>query len=513
MAGDAVGGFAALGMARAAVRELDGLAPEFSAVEAALGRGDGLDGAGALHAWQADWLATAQLRLRIDATREAAAWWLRHLPPDDADRAAELEAELGQLTAAVMSRWASLADRLADAGRRLAATRDPNPPPTARPRRTRASPSATTVPSVAPARAVGVALPIEAPDRVRINVGTGVLATPVPAPTQPRAHAAPAAAPRPPSRPPKPAEPTRGQPPVPVVAPAPPRGPAPIPRPSVVSPRAVPREQAPIPGPPAVAPRSASRAADTAGAARRPPGVAALLGAIALALVGALMLGTAAMLSSVPQDGASQPPEMSEDPSGAGVAPASAEPSGGGVAPTGTSGGPGSVLSVDAHPIGPLDPSKLPISFISGLPEVVAEPSAFDRSIRLAGESGFCVRLPGPTSGTVQSVTVEVHLADAGSRGTISFGLPATASKAPAGLQMDLAGLGALDLAPWYALTVRVDGQARDVALAPVDGGPAVFKAQLAGDSATPSGDETCLRAVLGSAESAILLDRLRAGP
>jgi hypothetical protein len=497
-----LGGFAALGMARAAVRQLDGLAPEFSSAEETLERGNGFDTDGALRAWQTAWLAMARLRLQIDASRDAATWWLRRVPLDDADRAAELAAELDELTAAATLRWGTLADRLADGGRRLAAMRDwrpkrARPSPVARsaqpaPARTEPAPA----PKPAPALPVSVALPVRAPERVSVAVRTSVVATPAPIPAAPRPPAA-AVASRsatgvPASRPEARAVPV----PPPAaqrIAPVPRTTPAAVAAPHV-QPHAEPRAE------PRVGMRDEPRRASMGGI---------VLAAIGLGLAVALVVGTASMLSGLATDGPTPPPPAAD----ASVRAEPSEPPR--TSPTSTDGVPGSALIVDAHPVGALDPAELPNIRVTGSPEVVALPSAFDRSIRLAGDSGLCMRLSSPSPDAVPTVSLDLQAGGLGSGGRLSFGLPAAGEHEAIGLQLDVAALAGLDRALWYRVTVRADGDAGHLSVVPTDGGPAVLDIALAPDpaAAPAAADETCMHASLGSAGGSLLVDRVRGEP
>lgn len=125
-AGDTKSGFAALGAARAAVRQLDGTGAGFAAVEDAVAGTLGARPNAAVGAWQVTWVVAGALRARIDRATDAATWWVRAIPPAEVERGAELEEELGIVAASLEGRWGSLTEVITEAGRRIARRRAHN---------------------------------------------------------------------------------------------------------------------------------------------------------------------------------------------------------------------------------------------------------------------------------------------------------------------------------------------------------------------------------------------------
>ncbi|MBA2634441.1 MAG: hypothetical protein H0U86_15815, partial [Chloroflexi bacterium] len=164
--GDAGSAFATLGAARAAVRRMDGTEADVWAAENAIAGTGSVDLDAAINAWEATWLAAAALRTRIDGGNEAAQWWLRAIPRVELERAAELEEELGMVTASLDARWRALVDVIADAGTRLA-TRVAEQDRRRQGVRTEAVP---TEPTPRPAASAAVAVPaaVRPPDRVAV---------------------------------------------------------------------------------------------------------------------------------------------------------------------------------------------------------------------------------------------------------------------------------------------------------------------------------------------------------
>lgn len=102
--GDAGSAFAALGAIRAAVRHVDGTAAEFTAVEDAVARSGEADAGSVIGTWEDIWLAAGLLKTRLDDSRDAAASWLRAIPPDEGERVVELQDELGALATSLDAR-------------------------------------------------------------------------------------------------------------------------------------------------------------------------------------------------------------------------------------------------------------------------------------------------------------------------------------------------------------------------------------------------------------------------
>lgn len=89
-------------------------------MEEALAAVDRGDMAAAVGAWEDAWLAAGTLKARLDGRRVAAVSLLEALPPDEAERAHELEGELAAVTVSHAARWRSVTGVIAEAGRRLA---------------------------------------------------------------------------------------------------------------------------------------------------------------------------------------------------------------------------------------------------------------------------------------------------------------------------------------------------------------------------------------------------------
>ena len=243
------------------------------------------------------------------------------------------------------------------------------------------------------------------------------------------------------------------------------------------------------------------------GGRRRGVVLAALVAVAAVLFTGALLAGTIGPLArdqdglSVGRNGGSLTPSR--------TASIRASPSESAI---GASASPSIPIEVDLHRIGPLDPEELPITRVSGAPEVVAFPTAFDRSIRLSGTaSGFCAQAPPPTEGGARSAAFDLHLGQAGSRGSLTVSLVAADGPATS-LRVDLALLEGLDHEAWYRATViATDGRAGRIEIAALGTDGPVIEHELDVDAtvATSSG-EVCVHASLEEPATALFIDNLR---
>jgi hypothetical protein len=173
---------------------------------------------------------------------------------------------------------------------------------------------------------------------------------------------------------------------------------------------------------------------------------------------------------------------------------------------------PSTLLTVDLHPVGSLDVRELPITRVSGAPEVVPFPTPFDRSVRLRGAAaGFCVEAPSPSEGRGTSTAFDLHLGQAGADGWLMVSLPATADGPPTGLRVDIAMLAELDRENWYRLTVTTDGRTSRIEVAPVGGGGPVLEDEVSIDATVQaSSTEVCVGSSRQAAGAALFIDNLR---
>lgn len=528
-AGDAKSGFAALGAARAAVRHLDGTGAGFAAVEDAVAGTLGARPNAALGAWQVTWLVAGALRARIDGAADAATWSVRAIPPAEVERAAELEEELGMVAASLEGRWVSLTEVITEAGRRLARRRTHNE------RRRRlglADGSAQPTPLPVAADADAAPRPGTARGRVAFRVPVAIHA-PVTATEAPTASqtAAPVATPDsvddvPVGLPRR--SPARGRVtsrvPIAIDAPSPSRlavattatateaPPAPTTRtPPTAPPDAPGQSNAPIPAAPARAPEPA---AGGASGRRRGTAAVALVAIVGIALAGGMVAGVIGPIGSDSEDAGGRAPSTTPAPSSdaAIAAPGSATPPSPQESPTGSDVRPPTVITVDLHPVGPLDPEELPFTRIIGAPEVATFPTSFDRSLRLTGTAaGFCVALASASTSRAQSMGFDLHLRKAGGLGRLAVGLPPNGPASATGLAIDLAALGGLDPEAWYRLTVT-GGEPGRLEVTGVEDDRLVLEAELGGDATMVpvSTDEVCIHASLQSPEASLLVDNLR---
>lgn len=506
--GDAGSAFAALGATRAAVRHVDGMAAEFSAVEDAVATSGGAEAGAVIDTWEDIWLAAGLLKTRLDDSRHAAASWLRAIPPDEVERVVELEEELDVLATSLDARWRSLTEGIAGAGRRFA-TLLPKDDQQHVPRGAAGADRAASAPGLAPipvaAVAVAVPVPVRPPERVTIPIPANVL-TPSPAPRTP------GITPRPTSEPAVTVSPsstdsaTLGR---------------PSPRPTV-RPRSLPARPPPDSSGPGlrvapIEPRARPEPANT-GSAPRGKGLAAmaLIVIVATAVIGSVLAAIIGPLGRDPRvgDSPSEVPAADSDtratPSMRSLA-AEASPR---QSPSGTSIPSSNVVTVDLHPIGSLDPEELPTTRIIGSPEVAAFPTPFDRSVRLRGEAaGLCIGLASSSREGPSSIAFDIHLGEAGAGGRLVFALPQGGQVT--GLRLDLVTLEQLDREAWYRLTVTAVGTAGRLEVTRVgDAGP-VLEADLAGDATinpTPA-DEVCISASLSASEASLFVDNLSVEP
>lgn len=471
--GEVTGGFAALGAARAAVRQLDGTSAHFSAVEATISATADA-GSTPMDAWERSWLAAGVLRARIEGSRDAARSWLRALPPGEDERATELHEELLAVEASLQAKWRSIEEALRVAGQRLA--RRPGL------RRRAAATAIGQRPSVPAAVAVALPIPIAAPDRVVIHVQT-------PVPTRSSSQLAVVSSGAPTSAPVRPMEP------------------APIPAPARPDPRA---EWAGPSVPTAMVPAEMTAPpAMTSERAGRPGRAAGLLIAVAA-------LGLAAGIFAVNRlPGAVA--NRTSDPAGVTDPGVDATAAAGIEAPlpstsAGAPASPPIVITVDHHRVGPLDPEEHPFTRIIGAPEVAAFPTPFDRSLRLPGvASGFCFALSPLSEGGASSMAFDLHLGESPGVGRLTFALPHDGSAA-AGLGLDLATFGELDHEAWYRLTVTGGGTPGRVEVTALGDPRPLLSAELGGDATfvPMRTDEVCIQASHESPEASLLIDNLR---
>lgn len=536
--GDAEGGFAALGATRAAVRQMDGTAAEFAAVLDAIVGTRGADADAAKGAWEDTWLAAGALRARIDGSRDAARAWLNALPTAEAERARELEEQLRVATDTVEARWRSVAEDIEGAGTRLAARGAHEELPgavasahAAPDRTTPRSPAdihAPSVPAPVPlpvAVPVPVAAPVPAPftasaEPLTTSAGTTIEAShparpekPMPAPDPtpaPRVTPPPVAMPTPP--------PTATSPPVPMPDPAPRAAPPPVPMPA----------PAPAATPPPAARAGTARSTRTETPARTAPParrrssargtIAAALAAVLGTVLGGWMItgsiGPVASDSGKVAEGGPGLGEVTDgDSSAAAALPTASAPDLSSQSPGLPDSVPPTILGVDLHPVGPLDPEELPVTRIIGVPEVVPFPTSFDRSLRLRGDAaGICVALPSPSHGGASSITLDMYLDDAGTDGRVVFAGTMTGAGPDVGLALDLATLERLDRGAWYRLAVTGEGEAGRLGIARLGDDRPVLEAELVVDATTvpTSSDEVCIQSSLRSSEAFLFIDNLR---
>ena len=510
--------FAAVGVARAAVRHLDGLAPAFHSAEELI-RAVHSDSRGGSAAWDEAWLASARLAARVEAMRRSAESWLDRAPETDQGRAAELRWDLAVVADQVGSRWSVVVAALQTEGRRIAQTVH--------------EPATATVPAsvpVRPDRAQPASAPQPDATAVRIEAGErAAFDIPDTSPTAPRIKVPPA--PRPaavaPTAPQTQPDAAAGEAAVaaaPPVAPPPPIPSAvreheattiraPVRRPSEPTPiRLVPaRPRKPLRVPPDAqanneAPAAASRRVRVAG------GVLA-----AVLVVGAAgLIAWSVLVGPMLEDGSRQATVPSPDPPFA-ASSASAASSTSVVASEGT-GEPesaGSVLSVDLLPVGPLEGADPRVTRVTGAPRVVPVPSAFDRSVRLTHGSGLCVAAPagGRAALDAGSVAFDVSAPEAAEGAMLVVRLPAQ----PQGDRIDVTiDLGLLpEPKAWYRSTVTVGAADARVTLRGIGDGSGVvdIPALTSTSDASPSERHACFGASFSSPDASVLFDNVQLDP
>lgn len=469
-------GFAEVGVARAAVRRLDAAGAGFSRVEARIdGTATGASGA-ARDAWEDAWLGAAVLRLRIDSTRRAVTAGLQSLPAGVDDAARELERELDALTEEHDGRWRSLTLGLTDAGRRFAMPDVPAVSDGPRDERDASIPPGTPLGSEPTATAVAVAT---APPVLEAE-GVATLANAASRPSPTMARVAQAAG-------------QRGA--LTAISARPGRAPQPVATEGQTDERGT---GPALPSVPATHPvRSRSISAITPIAA----GVLALVlggGLLAGVLSGALdRIGPRA--TSEPDLGAAASPtasagvDRSTAPSATAVASLSPAPL---------------IVTFDLQRMGPLVAAQLPGSRLIGAPEVVAIPSPFDRSLRLAGAAtGICLEGRGSSG-----IAFDLFRDDAGSGGLLRVGLESSGDRRAMALIVELDSLARLPRGSWYRIHVVPDGAAGRAVVTDPESGREVLAMELGTDTAgvSPADGETCLQAALATTDASLLADNLR---
>jgi len=481
---------------------MDGTEADVWAAENAIAGTGSVDLDAAINAWEATWLAAAALRTRIDGGTEAARRWLRAIPRSELERAAELEEELGMVTASLDARWRSLVDIIADAGTRLA-TRAAEQDRRRQGVRTEAVATETTPrPAAAAAVDVPAAVPVAVrpPDRVALAVAPEIRG---PMPATPRVAPAPRPIPVPAPR--STARPAAV--PATRATPRPPPQPPTRPRPA---PRAAPTLAEPAAAAPAAAvvaplPTSAGQVRAAAGNRGRRRGIAAaaLVVAAGVVLTGALLAGTIGPFARDPDGAGDREGGLAAVVDGGTESPSASMQGSPLASATGSDVPPTVLLTIDEHEMGPLDPEKVPITRVAGVPEVVAFPSAFDRSLRMAGPvAGICVERSAPPRGSTPSVAFDIHLGDAGEGGRLAIGMAASGDAPALGMDLDLATLAGLDRADWYRLTATArDGDGRPLLEADVGTDVTIVPA---------SANEVCLQSSLQEPDASLLIDNLR---
>ncbi len=482
-ANDAAGGFAALAATRAAIRQLDGIAAEFSGIEETLAAVDSVDVSSAVGAWEDAWLAAGALEIRLDGSRDAAVGMIRDLPPNESERTVKLEAELDSVTVSHVARWRSVTDAIAQAGRRLAISED-----------SRAASGAASAP----------AAPRLTPNYALLPAGATAARTPLSSVEAPRA-------------------PTKA----PVVAtaalPSAPRAPSITPPVAATRPLASPTPAPSMlethvdPAPERVLVAEAEPPAAGSGARRRGTGIAVLM-IVGVAVFGGWLAGVIGPLagdSAIVANRGRDLPDSVRGSFSATATPRAASSTPASV-PQSTAAGEVAIpilVTVDLHRVGPLDAGDLPITRIIGTPEVVPFPTSFDRSLRLTGATaGVCIALPpSPTEGA-SSMAFDFHLGDAGLDGRLVVTIGPSGDAEAIGLALDLDRLRTLAPDAWYRVVVTGEDDAGRVQITVLGDDRPVFDAGLDKDSTnvSTSSDEACIQSELSSPEAFIYVDSLR---
>jgi len=109
-------------------------------------------------------------------------------------------------------------------------------------------------------------------------------------------------------------------------------------------------------------------------------------------------------------------------------------------------------------------------------------------------------------------MTLDLYRREAGSGGSLAFGLASTATTPAIGLTLDLVMLEDLDRDAWYRLTVTGEGAAGRLEVTPLDDDRVVLEATLGLDAtiAPTATDEACLRSSLPTSGASLFVDNLR---
>jgi hypothetical protein len=452
---DGTTSFAQLAEARAAVRMLDGVAPALSDIDALIERVP-RDGSylAAARAWRAAWVELSKLRVRINAYRNAAAAWMRSSPAHEAERVAEIEADLARTLTELHARWTMTAEALDAAGRLVSELRD------------LAVPADIRV-AVRMIRSTSVPVPVTAPSpddeapstRQEVNSATQVArvaaaaTAAIPAPLQPAHRRPPAEAP--------------------------------------ASVRSTPRTLPTAPD---------TRSQPAAARRGRTWRHVLLAGSLAAGLVvgGAALVAAFDLLSSgrdAGQDsrGITASPSGSDDVQQSSLTPQSS---------------PTVALTFDLHPVGPFDPAELPTVDAIGAVEIVPFPTAFDRSLRLTAPGArICFAVPGDA--TLSRISFDLQL----EQGRPSARLDLRNDGAT-GIALALE-LDALDLAhgDWYRLAIDHDIHGDvDRPLMSIEDRPAIRIPTTVGAEPLPGESAACLELTGRAPGDSLLIDDVRLG-
>ena len=167
------------------------------------------------------------------------------------------------------------------------------------------------------------------------------------------------------------------------------------------------------------------------------------------------------------------------------------------------------LVTFDLHPVGPLDPEELPLTRVIGTPEVAAFPTSFDRSLRLAGNTGVCLELPQAAADDAASIAFDLHLGNAGSGGSLLFVLPTLEDTQV----FDLVALPESDPNRWYRVVVTGSSDAGRIAVTPLGADQPILEAVLDADRTIgpTSSREACVQSMLVPDDAALHVDNLRA--
>ncbi|MBA2632142.1 MAG: hypothetical protein H0U86_03955, partial [Chloroflexi bacterium] len=246
---------------------------------------------------------------------------------------------------------------------------------------------------------------------------------------------------------------------------------------------------------------------------RRGVAAAALVVAAGVVLTGALLAGTIGPFARDPDGAGDREGGLAAVVDGGTESPSASMQGSPLASATGSDVPPTVLLTIDEHEMGPLDPEKVPITRVAGAPEVVAFPSAFDRSLRIAGPvAGICVERSAPPRGSAPSVAFDIHLGDAGEGGRLAIGVAASGDAPAIGMDLDLATLAGLDRAEWYRLTATAQDGAGRLEIARAGDGRPVLEADVGTDATIvpASANEVCLQSSLQAPDASLLIDNLR---